>query len=182
MRFSKRFVACQAASDNGFTLIESLVVVIMVGVLAAIAAPGWLRFLEVRRLTAAQEKTYLAIRQAQSQAQRTGRNWQFSIREGISGTVEWAVHPQGSTPTSWEPVTGDSIAIDTADTTLNAVAGEYYIRFDYKGNLVSQTRTLTLTSEADPSLKRCIVASTLLGTLRQAKEQPVPNGAGRYCY
>ncbi|MEM7062427.1 MAG: type II secretion system protein [Cyanobacteria bacterium P01_B01_bin.77] len=172
----------QGIGKSGFTLLESLVVVGMIGVLSVSAAPGWVTFLEKWRLVDAQSELYSAIRTTQTNAQSNKLNWQFSIRETSTGDVEWASHPQHETPTVWQNLGNDAIDIDLADTTLDSRSGVYYIRFNYKGNLVSRTRTITLTSSMAPSIKRCVVMSNLLGAMRQAKEQETPSSSGRYCY
>ncbi len=166
---------------GGYTLLEMLVIVVILGVLAAIAAPGWLYFLERQRLSDAQDRVFQAIGQAHRQAQQESRSWQFSLREGSDGFVEWATHSVGSTPSNWQSLPAKSIAIDSADTTLDGTPYQY-IRFNFKGNLESARATLTLTSDSAPSLKRCVVVSTLLGHLRKGEEHSEPNGNGRYCY
>lgn len=58
-----------------------LVVILVVGILAAITIPSWLGFVEVRRLNNAQEEVHQALRQAQSQAINHKLTWQVSLRE-----------------------------------------------------------------------------------------------------
>jgi prepilin-type N-terminal cleavage/methylation domain-containing protein len=169
-------------SQGGFTLIELMVVVVMVSVLGAIATPGWFGYLNRRQVVSAQETIYQAIRQAQAKAQQNSDIWQFSIRERADGLVEWSIHPRAVAPTLWESLSTDSVRIDLDDTTLDSSGGIYYIRFDHKGNLASRTRTLAFSSRLSTKTKRCIIASTLLGELRQGREQATPNASGRSCY
>lgn len=57
--------------NSGFTLIELLVAIAVAGILAAIAAPSWLSFVQQRRLSAATDRVYQAVRAAQSEARQT---------------------------------------------------------------------------------------------------------------
>lgn len=58
-------------SIGGFTLLELLVVIIVIGVLFAIAAPGWDTLLSRQRVSAAREQISQTIRVAQSEARRS---------------------------------------------------------------------------------------------------------------
>ena len=170
------------ARTAGFTLLEMLVVITMLGILAAIVAPGWLTFIERWRLSSARSEVYSAIRRTQVQAQTQGMDWQFSIRENPAGEVEWAIHALADSPAQWRSLGSNAVDIDMADTTLDSRNGAYYVKFDYRGYLASRTRTLTLTSRHAPTVKRCVVMSTLLGAVRQAQDQKRPSSSGRYCY
>lgn len=67
---SKRSNRKNSRKSLGFTMIEILVVMIMVGVLSAIAAPSWLSFVNTQRLNGSQTKVFQAIKSAQSEAKQ----------------------------------------------------------------------------------------------------------------
>ena len=161
-------------------MLELLVIVVIVGIVAAIAVPSWLRFLAEHRTTMAQGKLRLGIQQAQAKSQQESISWQFSVRE-TSGTVEMAVHPSTLLPSlsTWEPLS-TSILLD-AETNLATQGSTYYVQFDAKGNVRYRLGRVTLASRQFPTIKRCVIVSTLIGATRTAKEQRTPSD-GKYCY
>ncbi len=57
--------------QRGFTLTEVLVVIIIAGVLAGIAAPSWLTFVDRQRMTTVRSELLLKVKEAQAKAIRT---------------------------------------------------------------------------------------------------------------
>lgn len=170
----------QKYSNNGFTLLELLVSLFIIGILAAITVPSWLAFLDIQRLNTAQNEVYLAIRQAQSQAVKNKLTWQVSFREE-NNIVQWAVHSPTKNPTNtiWNSL-DSNVRLD-AETTLDKSNGVKLIRFDDRGNVIPPFRRITLSSKYGGKAKRCVYISTILGAMRMAKENDKPED-GKYCY
>ncbi|HBW90069.1 MAG TPA: prepilin-type cleavage/methylation domain-containing protein, partial [Cyanobacteria bacterium UBA11149] len=70
-------------STAGYTLIEIIIIVAIIGILSAIIAPSWLSFIERQRLNTAQDQIYRAMQEAKSNALRDKITWQVSFRKVI---------------------------------------------------------------------------------------------------
>lgn len=154
---------------TGYTLLELLSVVIVLGVLATLASAGFLGWLTRMRVTAGRDAVLQVIRNAQQQATARKTTMQASFRD-INGQVEYAVHDASVTPTLWTAIEYPDIRIDTSNTTLAGNNNLRRVQFNHKGHTNSQLGRITLTSRSGTP-QRCVIVSTLLGVVRTANDR-----------
>jgi prepilin-type N-terminal cleavage/methylation domain-containing protein len=179
--------------NAGFTIIELVVVMLMIAILSAVAAPGWLGFINNQRLRASQSSVYGALQLAQSFAKRDKLAWQASFRfPGKDQTgatiqvVQWAIHPATTVPTTLPVSTSvssapnvwyslqDNISISTTgtgSTNLPSTSGIYTAIFNRQGCLVDDaakecTDTPTVAGFSTP--QRITLAHSQLGVVKCA--------------
>jgi prepilin-type N-terminal cleavage/methylation domain-containing protein len=167
-------------SAVGFTLAELLVVVVIAGLLAAIAAPGWLSFHRRQSLNAAREMALNAMRDAQISAMHHRQNWQASFREN-GDRIEWAVHPARQLPAQAQWKSFPKFVEFDSETTLRMAQGVRRVQFNHLGHVNGQLGRLTFSASGDARMKRCVIVSTLLGALRSSATQRRPEN-GKYCW
>ena len=133
--------------DRGFTLIEMITVIIIVGVIAAIASPNLLGLLNRSRANSAVSEIEGAIREAQRLAIRNGRSCTINITSAtrtVSGGCLLS-----------NRVVDDNVDIDANQT----------ITFSGKGNTTTGAATIVVSTNNN-SVQKCVFVSGGLGLIR----------------
>lgn len=165
--------ACSFAksSTQGFTLLEQLVVVVVIGIFSAIAAPGWAGFIHAIQLSKAQDQVYWAIRTAQEQAKQKNDLLEIGFRNA-NDSIEWAVYPAATinlNAVSWRSL-GKNVQIDSTATSMRLSQNVYRTQFDYRGHVNGQLGKLTIKGIHNEPARRCVFVSTLIGGIRRSNQ------------
>jgi prepilin-type N-terminal cleavage/methylation domain-containing protein len=157
--------------DGGFTLLEVLITVVVLGIFASIAAPGWLGFINRQRVRTVNDRVFQSLRLAQSEAKRAKRNVTitFSVPPVDPPTVTF--NPPLATGGSTQTLdAGGEIKPGIITLTVNTPAATIppnSITFDYQGNLTTNTTPFYVTVTASGGgTRQCVIVATLLGGMR----------------
>jgi prepilin-type N-terminal cleavage/methylation domain-containing protein len=148
-------------SNSGFTLVEMLAVVIIIGVIAAIAAPNLLGWFNNNRVNEAMRQVEGALKEAQKQAIRTGKRCTIEITtNAISnyGTDGCLLSNRNL---------NDLIQLDS-NLAILTFSGKGNITIDGAGN----PRPAFVVSMRDgngTNFKKCVVVQNFLGAIRTGK-------------
>ena len=174
------------SSSSGFTMLEILVVLVIVGILSAISAPAFFGFINRQRLNTAQGKLYSAIREAQSLAKTPKLNkpiaqTQVAFRT-LGSIAQYAVSsrlPSTANASDWNNLPwrdiDSAITFDSPNMTFSQLSAVPIppirrVIFDNKGNVIGNLGKVTVTNQFGGGSKACVIVSTLIGAARTAKD------------
>ena len=157
--------------DRGFTLIEMLVTIIVIGVIASLAAPNFLGLLNQSRVKDGLAQVEGAIKEAQRQAMRRGKTCKIKfVTKTIDGKSRQTINVVESTDTG-ETVAADfyngcllSQRILPVDVSLNT-GGITKITFSGKGNTETDSEGIIRISHPQTSTVKCLQIKGLLGNI-----------------
>ncbi|MEO0645364.1 MAG: prepilin-type N-terminal cleavage/methylation domain-containing protein [Cyanobacteria bacterium J06650_10] len=167
MVYKKEYIS---HSSSGFTMIELLVVVTMIGLIAAISAPSWMGFLTRQRLNAARTDLLGVLRTAQQDAQALQRSKtvEFSSTD-LSVTVKSGDSATGVTTVLGESALGKKFSLTTAPSTSSSIV------FDYDGAVRTEDLIAIKIEDDNSSAQSCVIVTTLLGGLKPANDDLCDN-------
>jgi prepilin-type N-terminal cleavage/methylation domain-containing protein len=144
-------------SNSGFTLVEMMVVVIIVGVVAAIAVPNFLGLLNRNRANAAMRQVEGALKEAQKQSIRTGKSCSIDI-----DTTNKAIkNPSTNGCLLSERVLNDSVELKSSRTTIG---------FSGKGNITingtNPAPVFVMSIPNNTNIQKCVTMESVLGSIR----------------
>jgi prepilin-type N-terminal cleavage/methylation domain-containing protein len=150
----------------GYTLTEVIVVVVMISVLAAIAAPSWVALLNRQRLSNATNDVLQALRQAQDEAIRTRYPKQVTLNPGVNPTINVLneVRRVGQGNVRMQ-VTPNTVTTITFGATGGPITGPQDVTPD-----INLPISIAVTVPATGGVRRCVVIETLLGAMRTVNQ------------
>lgn len=157
-------------NNQGFTLIENLILILLSGIFAAIAAPGWLSLMRSIEIDRAADRLHWQLQKAKSEAKRDRATWEVLIRNSPKG-IQYSVNHDDAQPV-WQNMPFDNAEIDFGNTTFffDRRKQAYRMQFNWLGVSNGRLGRVTVTHKQS-NVKRCVIVSTLLGSMRTGKEK-----------
>ncbi len=131
-------------SQNGFTLLEVMVVIVIIGIMIGIAIPNFNEYLRSRRLSGATMQMYVELMNARQQAVTQNKWVSLRLENSHQYKIFTDSNKNGVIDTGESVIDGD-IHPDFADVTFTTSAGTI---FAFYPNGTAASKTLSLSGSA----------------------------------
>ncbi|MEM9213483.1 MAG: prepilin-type N-terminal cleavage/methylation domain-containing protein [Cyanobacteria bacterium P01_F01_bin.150] len=160
------------SSSSGFSLLEMIVIVVIVGVLAAIAAPSWLGMANRQRVNTTRNEVLQAIRTTQSTAKQRRRPQELGFTQDGTNDLPTITLGGVSTELGSGNLKADMVNMNVTDGGGNALS---ILEFREDGTLETEDPAVTLPvkivfTATNGRTKRCLLVETLLGSVRSESD------------
>ena len=178
-------------NDNnaGFSLIELLVVILMAGVLAAIAAPTWQTFTTRQRIKSVNTQILQAIKTTQAEAKRNQSDYVLEFKRD-GDPLKYSIYKNGTADPPKQSLSLDgaikenmlkiySQADGTARNTIpfkpDGTVDKDEIKIKDTGKNTDGFSVVVYPKDS-PKSRNCIIVQTILGATRTAEGTDDPKG------
>lgn len=167
--------ACRPQTQKrvgGFTLIETIVVLLLIGILFAIAAPSYFTWVNNKRVEDALTQVLGALKEAQSEALRKGKSCFVEINNRTVRATTLPPASENCLPTGRRDLNPNSTVQITTNfqNTPPPPNPDRRLIFTYKKT--TPNGGIIVLSSPDASRRRCIVVSTGIGIIRTGYYNP----------
>jgi prepilin-type N-terminal cleavage/methylation domain-containing protein len=141
-------------SPSGFTLIETLVVLAIIGILSALAIPSFIAIYQKTQLTQSVDLVAGSLREAQFTAMRRRQNCDLTIDKRTQ-----SIGTNQSCLATGDRVLPNSISLDYTGTTNK-------IQYGIRGNTTTNKSIMLGIKDVHKTPQKCITISAPLGIIR----------------
>ncbi len=140
----------------GFTIAEISIIVVIIGIVAAIAGPGFIRWYQSKQLDDSLARLESALRESQSEAIRRSQECTVDIPIGVDQSITGPCLITGDRPLT-------NIEIDNSRR-----EDPWQVTFDFKGQTLgpSNSGTIILSVPGMNVSSKCLVLSGGIGLMR----------------
>jgi prepilin-type N-terminal cleavage/methylation domain-containing protein len=168
MLFSNVHHYSMTPDQRGFTLIEVMVVILMLGTLGAVAAPSILASYAQKKLDHSLEQLQTSLELSQAEAIKQGKKCQVYLPDGDRIIAKCNVGSSGNMTSQSIPNIPDGLTVIALDSgiTIGSDLSNTPKKITYSFSGSTDKNATIILSSKDTSLRKCLMISNGIGLIR----------------